>query len=957
MDGPNPQVELVHKVTGEDGTNGLAASFYDIDNGVWSGNITLVETEGFTKAVAPVFTQDGKLNIAHTRAKVITEVIDGIEYRKISNKVDLCILTYSPIHDIGFDEEYGLKLSQEIPISDTVVTAFVKVNNNGDFAESAVVDLYEGDPETGGSLIGTTRVERAIPAHSSVLIDMEWLVGLEEKAAYDLYAVIRPDNADSINPEKSKLNLKVLTADIAITALEAGNVAWDDYLVEAKLVNKGGRTLNGIKAQLEHVLSGQVLDMIQVQELRPFEEITVEFFVSSRGLAKDEDGKTIIELRVMVPDEVRENNTENNIWQFEMEPEPIVVTETDPGQGDSRVGINDSVTLCFNIYVEEGAGFEQIVLEDEDLNVINIRKILDGDTLTIVSLEDLKYSTRYTLTIPVEALGDSYGHKLDEEYSLSFTTTSESPEVILAYPGDGTDNIPLNADVRLKINQRAEEGPAFDDIAIYGPDQNKVQVTTSVNNEWIYIQPVGKLDRNTSYTLVVPRASVINDKGDAQREEYSVTFTTAGSADGPDDPEDPDDPNDPDNPEEPGNNGSTPTTSPEENSTPIDTVSAGSITIKADTDNQGNAAATISAEQIKAALSQQQEDVNKLTIQVEMQDDVDSVNIVLTSDALAELKSGQVRHLTVVTPFASVEFDEKSLLGLLAEAVEDLTLTISRVDKSILPEDILNKVGSRPIFDFTVRASGKPISQFTGIVTVALPYIPADGEDTNAIVVFYINNEEGIEIVTNGYYQTATGNVIFTTDHFSIYALGYNKPSFSDVPASVWYKNAVSFIAARGISVGTGNNNYSPEAILTRSQFIVMLMRTYNIAPDAEPINNFADAGNAYYTNHLSAAKRLGISAGVGNNLFAPDKAITRQEMFTMLYNALKVIGKLPENGSDKKLTDFSDNESVASWAKEALDHLVKAGMINGCDGKLTPSETANRAQMAQVIYNLITKQ
>jgi hypothetical protein len=70
-----------------------------------------------------------------------------------------------------------------------------------------------------------------------------------------------------------------------------------------------------------------------------------------------------------------------------------------------------------------------------------------------------------------------------------------------------------------------------------------------------------------------------------------------------------------------------------------------------------------------------------------------------------------------------------------------------------------------------------------------------------------------------------------------------------------------------------------------------MLMKAYGIAPDTNPANNFSDAGNTYYTRYLAAAKRLGISAGVGGNLYVPEKEITRQEMFTMLYNALKSIG------------------------------------------------------------------
>lgn len=98
----------------------------------------------------------------------------------------------------------------------------------------------------------------------------------------------------------------------------------------------------------------------------------------------------------------------------------------------------------------------------------------------------------------------------------------------------------------------------------------------------------------------------------------------------------------------------------------------------------------------------------------------------------------------------------------------------------------------------------------------------------------------------------------------------------------------VSYMAARGITSGTEGNLFSPDAALTRGQFIALLLRSYDISPDASPSDTFTDSGNAYYTGYLAAAKRLGITQGIGDNKFAPEQAITRQDMVTMLYNALR---------------------------------------------------------------------
>ena len=179
---------------------------------------------------------------------------------------------------------------------------------------------------------------------------------------------------------------------------------------------------------------------------------------------------------------------------------------------------------------------------------------------------------------------------------------------------------------------------------------------------------------------------------------------------------------------------------------------------------------------------------------------------------------------------------------------------------------------------------------------------------------------------------------------------------FSDVKTGAWYENAVDFTAARGIVTGTGNGNFSPDGKLTRGQLLVMLMRSYGIGPDAEPSGNFSDAGNTYYTGYLAAAKRLGITEGLGNNLYAPEKQITRQEMFALLYNTLKVIGQMPE-GSEKaggSITGYGDANHIASWAKDAAGSLINAGIIGGNNGMLTPAGTTTRAEMAQVLYNLL---
>jgi hypothetical protein len=90
--------------------------------------------------------------------------------------------------------------------------------------------------------------------------------------------------------------------------------------------------------------------------------------------------------------------------------------------------------------------------------------------------------------------------------------------------------------------------------------------------------------------------------------------------------------------------------------------------------------------------------------------------------------------------------------------------------------------------------------------------------------------------------------------------------------------------------------------------------------------------------------------------MYAPGNQITRQEMFTLLYNALKIIGQLPGGDSGKTLSQFTDAGQISDWAQDAHDAAVKTGTVGGSDGKLAPTGTTSRAEMAQALYKSVRK-
>lgn len=338
--------------------------------------------------------------------------------------------------------------------------------------------------------------------------------------------------------------------------------------------------------------------------------------------------------------------------------------------------------------------------------------------------------------------------------------------------------------------------------------------------------------------------------------------------------------------------------------------------------------------------------------------DIDTYSVgIPVSDLAAAGKEGT---LTVETGIGSITVPSNMLTGVSEISVSKAEISIGQGDKDNLPDDVKSAIGDKPLIQLTLSIDGQQTdwNNSDAPVTVSIPYTPTAEELANPenIVIWYIDGSGNVVTVPNGRYDPVTGTVTFTTTHFSAYAVAYNDVSFNDVATGAWYNKAVGFIAARGITYGTGNGNFSPEAKLTRGQFVVMLLKAYGIAPAANSTGNFTDAGNTWYTGYLAAAKHLRISAGVGNNLFAPEKDITRQEMFTLLYNALKVIDRLPQGNSGKTISDFTDAGQIDAWTKEAMTLLVKTGIVGGYNGKLTPQGATTRAEMAQALYSLLGK-
>ena len=109
--------------------------------------------------------------------------------------------------------------------------------------------------------------------------------------------------------------------------------------------------------------------------------------------------------------------------------------------------------------------------------------------------------------------------------------------------------------------------------------------------------------------------------------------------------------------------------------------------------------------------------------------------------------------------------------------------------------------------------------------------------------------------------------------------------SFSDVSADSYYAKAVAWAVENGITTGTGDGKFSPDATCTRAQSVTFLFRAIGKLVDSRA--EFSDVlTDSYYANAVAWAVENGVTNGIGNGLFGPDNSCTRAQIVTFLFRA-----------------------------------------------------------------------
>lgn len=373
------------------------------------------------------------------------------------------------------------------------------------------------------------------------------------------------------------------------------------------------------------------------------------------------------------------------------------------------------------------------------------------------------------------------------------------------------------------------------------------------------------------------------------------------------------------------------------------------------------AQAEVSADALAAAFAQAAADRKGVqTVEIIMSEvpGAKAYEAVLPASALAQ--GDPKRIIEVVTPIGRVALPGHMVGTSLAASGSTLAVTMERADRTAAGDPKLAEaVGNRPVVELRLKADGKPVSpeNLKAPFRVSIPYHPQPGElaKQEHIGIWSIDGTGQAARVPNAKYDPATGTVAFRTASFSRYAVSFEQKTFEDAGAVPWAKSPIEVLASKGVINGTSEASFTPEADITRADFLVLLVRALGLKADFS--GNFSDVRPSdYYYEALGIAKQLGISNGMENNAFRPEEPITRQDLMVLSARALRLAEVDLAQGGPEDLQSFRDKTYVAPYAADAIASMVKEGLVSGSGDLLRPDVHATRAETAVILYRILSK-
>jgi hypothetical protein len=180
--------------------------------------------------------------------------------------------------------------------------------------------------------------------------------------------------------------------------------------------------------------------------------------------------------------------------------------------------------------------------------------------------------------------------------------------------------------------------------------------------------------------------------------------------------------------------------------------------------------------------------------------------------------------------------------------------------------------------------------------------------------------------------------------------------TFADIAGHA-HQPAVEALASQGILGGKGENQFSPDAAMTRAEFAAVVTRGLGL-PAKPTVSVFADVpASAWFAQAVATAYSYQLVSGVSAASFNPNGEVTRQEAAVIITRAAKLCGmdtSVETVTVRDTLAQFGDYRTSAEWARPALTFCYRAGILDESALDIRPLVPATRAEIAEMLYQLL---
>ncbi len=172
--------------------------------------------------------------------------------------------------------------------------------------------------------------------------------------------------------------------------------------------------------------------------------------------------------------------------------------------------------------------------------------------------------------------------------------------------------------------------------------------------------------------------------------------------------------------------------------------------------------------------------------------------------------------------------------------------------------------------------------------------------------------------------------------------------SFTDVDTDDWFADAVQYMLDNGMMNGVTDTTFGPGTTTTRGMIVTILYRLEG-EPDTTA-SSFTDvASGMYYADAVAWAQANSIVTGITETIFAPDQAITREQMAAILYRYAQYKGYDVTASND--LSSYTDASRISAYATAAMQWANAEGLITGnTSTTINPTGNATRAEVATIL-------